>query len=205
MVKTIDMPDFITAYRDGPVVVDVREAAEYVEGHVYADDLRRIARDRAVTDRDVARCEALARLCAAIHTVRQDAPEVYRRAIRDLVGHGEGIFGLVDGYPDGVPMAPPERLFAIEERCLAWRWKLKGRGERLCRTHGDFHPFNVLFGAGTEFRTLDRSRGAWGEPADDVSCTRLLHVEASAAVARAEREGRLTSHQTDAVLALLSR
>ncbi|MDI3281948.1 aminoglycoside phosphotransferase family protein [Polyangium sp. 15x6] len=149
---------------------------EYVEGHVYADDLRRIARERALSDRDVARCEALARLCAEVHAVRKDGPATYRRAIRDLLGHGEGIFGLVDGYPDGVPMAPPERLFEIEKRCLSWRWKLKGRGERLRRTHGDFHPFNVLFDRAGEPRLLDTSRGSAGDPADDVTCLSINYL-----------------------------
>ena len=39
-----------------------------------------------------------------------------------------------------------------------------------CRArHGDFHPWNLLFREGTDFSVLDRSRGEWGEPADDVA------------------------------------
>lgn len=34
MTKTITMRDFIGAYADGVTVIDVREAMEYVEGHV---------------------------------------------------------------------------------------------------------------------------------------------------------------------------
>ncbi|MRG93712.1 aminoglycoside phosphotransferase family protein [Polyangium spumosum] len=172
----------VGAVLEGGRLVSLRESGEfylvteYVEGHVYADDLRRIARDRALTDRDLGRCEALARSCAEIHAVRQDAPAVYRRAIRDLVGHGEGIFGLVDGYPDDVPMAPPERLQGIERLCLAWRWKLKGRAERLRRTHGDFHPFNVVFDRAGEPRLLDTSRGSAGDPADDVTCLSINYL-----------------------------
>ena len=33
-----------------------------------------------------------------------------------------------------------------------------------------FHPWNILFAKGAEFRVLDRSRGEWGDPADDVAC-----------------------------------
>src|SRR5262249_20280714 len=36
--------------------------------------------------------------------------------------------------------------------------------------HGDFHPWNILFQEGAKYRLLDRSRGEWGEPADDVTC-----------------------------------
>jgi hypothetical protein len=45
---------------------------------------------------------------------------------------------------------------------------LKGRTERLSQVHGDFHPWNILFKENSEFNLLDRSRGKWGEPADDV-------------------------------------
>ena len=48
--------------------------------------------------------------------------------------------------------------------------KIKGLQHRLRQVHGDFHPWNILFGDGTEFRLLDRSRGEFGDPADDVTC-----------------------------------
>ncbi len=149
---------------------------EFVEGHVYAEDLRRIAHDRALKDVDIARAQALARLLAEIHSARKESPALYRRAIRDLVGHGEGIFGLIDGYPEGVPMAPPERLLGIERRCLEWRWKLRDRVERLSRTHGDFHPFNLVFDRAGNPVLLDTSRGSAGDPADDVTCLAINYV-----------------------------
>ena len=149
---------------------------EYVEGHVYAEDLRRIAHDKAADDRDVSRAVTLAHLLAETHAVRIDAPAVYRRAIRDLLGHGEGIFGLVDGYPDDVPMAPEERLFALERRCLDWRHRLRKRSSRLTRAHGDFHPFNILFDEKGEPVLLDTSRGSAGDPADDVMCLSLNYI-----------------------------
>jgi aminoglycoside phosphotransferase (APT) family kinase protein len=46
----------------------------------------------------------------------------------------------------------------------------------LSQVHGDFHPFNVLFEEGLEFHLLDRSRGEWGEPADDVSCMTINYL-----------------------------
>src|SRR5208337_4284104 len=44
------------------------------------------------------------------------------------------------------------------------------------RVHGDFHPWNILFTAGADFRVLDRSRGEYGDPADDVTCITVNHV-----------------------------
>lgn len=100
----------------------------------------------------------------------------YVRAVRDMVGHGEGVFGIVDGYPHDVAAAPPERLRAIEHSVVEWRWRLKDRGDRLRRIHGDFHPFNVLFDVDGEVTVLDASRGALGEPADDVAAMAVNFV-----------------------------
>ncbi|HVV87754.1 MAG TPA: phosphotransferase [Kofleriaceae bacterium] len=147
----------------------------WIEGDLYADDLRRIALHGA-DDRDRRRVDALADYLAALHRARGGRPAVYTRAVRDLVGSGEGIFGMIDGYPADVPSAPPARLLALEERCLAWRWKLRGHEGRLCTTHGDFHPFNLLFRGETELALLDASRGAAGEAADDLTALAVNYV-----------------------------
>jgi aminoglycoside phosphotransferase (APT) family kinase protein len=42
--------------------------------------------------------------------------------------------------------------------------------------HGDFHPWNILFREGADFSVLDRSRGEWGEAADDVTCLTLNYL-----------------------------
>jgi hypothetical protein len=53
--------------------------------------------------------------------------------------------------------------------------------------HGDFHPGNIWFtfpeGSGSDgspgdpdFILLDRSRGSWGEPADDVTAITINYV-----------------------------
>jgi hypothetical protein len=140
----------------------------YAPGTIYAHELRRVAADRVATPTDIARVETLVGYLAALHTPVVPAGARYRRAIRDLIGSGEGIFGIIDGYPADVPGAPRERLREIERDCAAWRWRLGDREDRLTRTHGDFHPFNMVF-EGDELTLLDASRGACGDPADDVT------------------------------------
>ena len=148
---------------------------DYVRGTIYADDLRRVARERTVTPLDLARVDALARYLVRLHTPIDD-PVRYRRAIRDLVGHGEGIFGIVDGYPAEVEGTSQEQLRAIERKCADWRWRLRLHEGRLVRTHGDFHPFNVVFRDGTGFAVLDASRGTCGDAADDVTAMAINYV-----------------------------
>lgn len=177
----VEVVDVGSLTRDGRFL-SLRDAGEfyllttYAEGDVYATDLRRIAKERRARPEDLSRCEALARYLVALHGAKGAQPGSYRRAVRDLVGHGEGIFGLIDGYPDDVPGAPPARLQAIERRCVEWRWKLRGRDQRLARTHGDFHPFNILFDEASRLTLLDTSRGSQGDPADDVTCLAINYV-----------------------------
>ena len=104
-----------------------------------------------------------------IHQTRGKDAGLYVRRIRELVGHGECIMGLADSYPPH-PLIPSSLLEEIERRCVKWRWKLKPLTHRLRQVHGDFHPWNILFRSGADFRLLDRSRGEWGDPADDVAC-----------------------------------
>src|SRR5204862_237988 len=71
--------------------------------------------------------------------------------------------------------APLERLHAIERRCVEWRWRLREHEGRLCRTHGDFHPFNIVFD-GDQLNVLDASRGTCGDPADDVTALAINYL-----------------------------
>jgi hypothetical protein len=149
---------------------------EHVEGSEYYRDLDRIRDADALTPLDLRRCEALAEYLAEIHAVKHGDPGLYERRIRELIGHNECIFGLTDSYPSGLGYVGPPQLASIEKRCIDWRWRIKPLVHRLCQVHGDFHPWNVLFRSGTDFTTLDRSRGEWGEPADDVAAMAINYL-----------------------------
>ena len=150
---------------------------EWAEGEPYADDLRRIAQTGEVGVLDLARVDSLADVLLELHERPGTHPGAWVRALRDLVGGGEGIAGIVDSYPLDTPSAPAARLSFIEQQCLTWRQRLKAFPSRLRRTHGDFHPFNLVFGPGRAMPTLlDTSRGSQGEPADDVTCLAINFV-----------------------------
>ncbi|HKY31483.1 MAG TPA: phosphotransferase [Candidatus Polarisedimenticolia bacterium] len=180
-----DLPRHIRALDLGAVATDGSLApmpagetflvTEYAEGSLYADDLGAIARLAVPRPLDESRADALAGYLAALH--RDPIPaESYARSLRDVVGSGEGIFGLSDSYPPADRVAPPARLLALENAANAWRWRLKDRGRRSRRIHGDFHPFNILFREDADFTLLDRSRGGAGDPADDLTTLTINHM-----------------------------
>lgn len=177
------VPAIDIGYVDGGGdLVSIREAREFylltewAGGTLYADDLRRIVRDQGITAMDRLRCERLASYLAELHAPHSERPEIYRRAIRDVIGHGEGIFGLVDAFPAAVPGAALERLYTLERKASAWRQRLRGREDRLAIVHGDFHPFNLLFTEDSELQLLDAARGCRGDPADDAVCIALNYL-----------------------------
>lgn len=162
-------------------LVSVADAAEFfqvvdrAEGELYWHDLERLL-GAPLRDLDVARAEALARFLAEVHRVRRDAPALWERRLRELVGHGECLMGILDSYPHPYPLLPASVCEELERAAVGWRWRLRERRHRLARTHGDFHPWNLLFREGTDFSVLDRSRGEWGEPADDVGALGINYL-----------------------------
>lgn len=149
---------------------------EKVEGEEYRKDLEKIAANGFMTKLDLARCRALSNYLVKVHSMKRSDSQLYRRRIRDLVGHGECIMGLIDSYPSNLDFTSDEELAVIEKQCLEWRWKIKNKSHRLCRVHGDFHPWNILFREGADFTALDRSRGEWGEPADDLAAMSINYL-----------------------------
>jgi len=152
---------------------------EFVTGNAYFKDLDRITKTGVALDGDFNRVRALSDYLAAIHRVKKDAPALYVRRIRELLGHGECIMGLIDNYPLSCDFIDTPLLKSIEQSCLEWRWRIKSRTYRLCQVHGDFHPWNILFREGVDFTLLDRSRGEWGDPADDTTCLSINYLFSS--------------------------
>lgn len=152
---------------------------DFVNGSGYFKDLDRIRTTGSSEAGDMNRVKALSDYLASLHARKKEAPALYVRRIRELVGHGECIMGLIDNYPPSFEFIDRALLESIELACVEWRWRVKERTHRLSQVHGDFHPWNILFREGTDFTLLDRSRGEWGEPADDTTCLSMNYLFSS--------------------------
>jgi len=165
----------VGAFRHGGPAESLRESGEpfllmeFCEGEPYAADFDRIAARNGLDDADRSRTRALADYLAEIHREPVVHPTWYRRRLRDLAGAGECIAGIADSYPTPSGFIDARLLQEVEVLVLKWRYRLRDRADRLRTIHGDFHPWNIHFRSGTDFSVLDRSRGAFGDPADDVA------------------------------------
>ena len=176
-VRSIDV-GFVRA---SGAFVSAGDAAEFfqlvekADGALYWLDLDRLL-SGPLRPLDSERACTLARFLAYVHADKRAEPTLYHRRVRELLGHGECLMGILDSYPHPYPRLPTADCEALERDMVSWRWRLRERHHRLSRVHGDFHPWNLLFREGTEFSVLDRSRGEWGEPADDVSALAINYL-----------------------------
>jgi hypothetical protein len=176
-VRSIDVGYFT---KDGGIT-SAGNAKEYfllmekIDGKEYFYDMERV-KEHETTDLDRDRVIALSSYLAEIHSIKRNCPPLYQRKIREIIGDGECIFGILDDYPENLRFLQPNELQDIEKLCIEWRWKLRRKVHRLCQVHGDFHPWNIMFRQGVDFNVLDRSRGEWGEAADDITAITMNYI-----------------------------
>jgi hypothetical protein len=117
----------------------------------------------------------LAEYLAGIHAVKYKNPSLYMRKLRDTIGHGECLMGVIDTYPQKPGFTSHQEMGEIVEKTIPWWTRLKFESHRLCQIHGDFYPGNIYF-KGDDFTVLDRGRGLWGEAADDIASYTINYI-----------------------------
>ena len=176
---------------------------ERAEGKSYFNDLTALSRKDRLGEEDIKKIKAMTAYLAGIHAVKKDSKTLYFRKLRDTVGHGECLMGVFDTYPDGVLSCG--EMADIIKKSVDRIAKLKPKYMRLSLIHGDFHPGNIWFkefnpesetsspvpaahtppplpqlpggaNGGPDFVLLDRSRGPWGDPADDVTALAINYI-----------------------------
>jgi aminoglycoside phosphotransferase (APT) family kinase protein len=147
---------------------------EKAEGVHYFNDLKAYAGKDRLEAPDIEKIQSMSSYLARIHAVKKESRALHWRKVRDTIGHGECLMGVFDTYPDG--LITYEEMAKIEKKCVDWRARLKPRYNRLCQVHGDFHPGNIWFQNSRDFVLLDRSRGPWGDAADDVTALTVNYI-----------------------------
>lgn len=205
LTRHVKAVDVLTIKEDGTIKsigggVDYFLLMEKAEGDNYFTDLTEFPHKDSLTKNDIQKIDAMAFYLAEIHTLKKDSKTLYWRKLRDTVGHGECLMGVFDSYPDGT--LSYDEMAEIVKKSVDWTAKLKPKYRRLCQIHGDFHPGNIWFrearGQKSEVRSqahisppleksgkgefdidfvlLDRSRGPWGDPADDVTALTINYI-----------------------------
>ena len=147
---------------------------ERAEGKHYFNDLKAFAGQKRLETPDIEKIQSMSSYLAKIHSVKKASRSLHWRKVRDTIGHGECLMGVFDTYPDG--LITYEEMAEIEKKCVDWRARLKPQYNRLCQVHGDFHPGNIWFQHNRDFVLLDRSRGPWGDAADDVTALTINYI-----------------------------
>ena len=147
---------------------------ERASGKHYFHDLASWEEKKQLDVIDKEKIDAMTSYLAEIHSVKKDSKPLYWRKVRDTIGHGECMMGVFDTYPEG--SLSYREMAEIEKKCVEWRMRLKPRYKRLCQVHGDFHPGNIWFRSNMDFILLDRSRGPWGDAADDVTALTINYI-----------------------------
>jgi len=154
-------------------------------GRDYFNDLTEFSHKDRLEISDIEKIKAMTTYLAEIHSVKKSSKILYYRKLRDTVGHGECLMGVFDTYPDGT--LSYDEMAGIIKKSVDWIYRLKPKHNRLSQIHGDFHPGNIWFtspspplhkgGIGEgDFVLLDRSRGPWGDPADDITALTINYI-----------------------------
>lgn len=178
--KHVKAVDVLAESKDGSVK-SIGGGKEYYllmekgEGRHYFNDLNEFADKKKLEASDIEKIKSMASYLAGIHAIKKDSKTLYWRKLRDTVGHGECLMGVFDTYPDG--SLSYNEMSGIIKKSVDWIYKLKPGYKRLSQIHGDFHPGNIWFReVKSDFILLDRSRGPWGEPADDITALAINYI-----------------------------
>lgn len=150
------------------------------EGRDYFQDLAEFSQKERLGPSDIEKIKAMTSYLADVHLVKRDSKTLYWRKLRDTVGHGECLMGVFDTYPEGT--ITYDEMADIIKKSVDRIYRLKPWYKRLSQIHGDFHPGNIWFTTHdphphvTDFILLDRSRGPWGEPADDITALAINYI-----------------------------
>lgn len=176
------------------------------EGKDYFHDLNAFSDKKTLSASDKEKIKAMSSYLAKIHSVKKDSKTLYWRKLRDTVGHGECLMGVFDTYPEGtlpyeemtqIIKKSVDWIYRLKPKYSRLSqihgdfhpgniWFKEVKRETLgvksrklnARDNPPVPPLSKegKGGFGIDFILLDRSRGPWGEPADDVTALTINYV-----------------------------
>jgi len=179
---------------------------EEAHGINYFNDLTTMAGKKTLDENDKEKIYLMTDYLAEIHSVRKDSKTLYWRKIRDTIGHGECLMGVFDTYPEGTmdykEMAEIEKLCIDWRVKLKPRFhrlcqvhgdfhpgniwftppfnssldKVGNMGVSKLDSPPTPSPRGGRVREGVDFILLDRSRGPWGDAADDVTALTINYI-----------------------------
>jgi hypothetical protein len=151
------------------------------KGKEYWTDLDKIRDSEKLTKNDEEKIITISDYLSSIHSIKYDGKNrdyLYKRVVRDFVGHGELTMGVIDTFPDKLDFVSNKELVEIVKKMVEWWNKIKYKNERLTVVHGDFYPGNIWFDD-KKLVVFDRSRFRYGDPADDTTCLTMNFINYS--------------------------
>ena len=151
------------------------------KGKEYWGDLDKIRDSGRLTKDDEEKIKIISDYLINIHSIKYDGDNskyLYKRVIRDFVGHGELTMGVIDTFPDKLDFVSNKELVEIVKKMVDWWDKIKNKHQRLTVVHGDFYPGNIWFDD-KKLVVFDRSRFRYGDPADDTTCLTMNFINYS--------------------------
>jgi aminoglycoside phosphotransferase (APT) family kinase protein len=151
------------------------------KGTEYWKDLDKMRDTGNLLKNDEERIKILADYLSKIHSEKytgENRESLYKRVVRDFVGHGELTMGVIDTFPDKLDFVSNKELIEVVKKMVEWWNKIKGKHQRLTVIHGDFYPGNLWFDNG-KLVVFDRSRFRYGDPADDTTCLTMNFINYS--------------------------
>jgi len=151
------------------------------KGTEYWNDLDEMMKRGNLTENDEKKIKLLANYLAKIHSEKytgDNRESLYKRVVRDFVGHGELTMGVIDTFPKKLDFTTNQELLEIVKKMVEWWEKIRYKNERLTVVHGDFYPGNIWFD-NEKLVIFDRSRFRYGEPADDTTCLTMNFINYS--------------------------
>ena len=182
-----DLPDHIRCLDvvtfDGTDLFSVKRSKEFflviedARGKEYFNDFNRIMNRGSLENEDKLKADRLATYLTDIHKKKytgNNSRSLYRRRIREAIGHGECLMGIFDSF-SALDTTSRDDVVTIVQKAVPHWDRLKDDHGRLCQVHGNFIPNNIRF-SGNDPVLMDRSRGLWGEPAEDLFFLLIYYI-----------------------------